>query len=168
MLRARQGARGPAANTRNRLSYYARGNALKRAASRYRPEIIETEHPPADRGLHASFFARNADSGAGAADPIFIVGLPRSGSTLIEQILASHSAGRGHQELADIPRIVMRAQGRERGARTTRAIRRVLAQMSAEDFRRLGEKYLSRYARLPHRQAASSSTRCRTTSGTSA
>ncbi len=87
-------------------------------------------------------FARNEDGGARAADPIFIVGLPRSGSTLIEQILASHSAVEGTHELADIPRIVADLKGRDGDSDNPR-YPAVLAQMTAGDFRRLGEKYLT-------------------------
>jgi len=124
------------------FEYYARGNALKRSTSRYRPEIFELNTRLQIEVCTPALFARNKDGGADAADPIFIVGLPRSGSTLIEQILASHSAVEGTQELADIPRIVMDLQGRdvERGDPRYPA---VLAQMRAEDYRRLGEKYLS-------------------------
>jgi tetratricopeptide (TPR) repeat protein len=124
--------------------YYARGNALKRSTSRYRPEIFELNTRLQIEVCTPAVFDRNKDSGAGAADPIFIVGLPRSGSTLLEQILASHSAVEGTQELADISRIVMDLQGRGRDAeRGDPRYPAVLAQMRAEDYRRLGEKYLS-------------------------
>jgi tetratricopeptide (TPR) repeat protein len=124
--------------------YYARGNALKRSTSRYRPEIFELNTRLQIEVCAPAVFDRNKDGGAGAADPIFIVGLPRSGSTLLEQILASHSAVEGTQELADISRIVMDLQGRGRDAeRGDPRYPAVLAQMRAEDYRRLGEKYLS-------------------------
>jgi tetratricopeptide (TPR) repeat protein len=115
------------------FEYYMRGNALKRASSGYQPELVELNTRQQIEVCTAELFARHRGSGAGAADPIFIVGLPRSGSTLIEQILASHSAVEGTQELADIPRIVAELKGYPA----------VLAQMTAEDYRRLGEKYLS-------------------------
>ena len=95
------------------FEYYARGNALKRAESRYRPEVIELNTRLQIEVCTRELFARNQGGGAHAADPIFIVGLPRSGSTLIEQILASHSAVEGTQELADIPRMVVELQGRD-------------------------------------------------------
>jgi tetratricopeptide (TPR) repeat protein len=124
--------------------YYARGNALKRSTSRYRPEIFELNTRLQIEVCTPALFDRNKDGGAGAADPIFIVGLPRSGSTLLEQILASHSAVEGTQELADIARIVMDLQGRGRDAqRGDPRYPAVLVQMRAEDYRRLGEKYLS-------------------------
>jgi tetratricopeptide (TPR) repeat protein len=124
------------------FEYYARGNALKRAESHYRPEVLELNTRLQIEVCTPELFARNRDSGVRAADPIFIVGLPRSGSTLIEQILASHSMVEGTQELADLPRIVAELKGREPDLDSPR-YPAVLAQMSAADYRRLGEKYLT-------------------------
>jgi len=70
------------------------------------------------------------------------VGLPRSGSTLIEQILASHSAVEGTQELADIPRLVVELRGRDSALDNPR-YPAVLAGMSTEELRRLGRRYLA-------------------------
>jgi tetratricopeptide (TPR) repeat protein len=123
------------------FEYYARGNALKRAASRYRPEVMELNTRLQIEVCTPELFARHQGSGAPAADPIFIVGLPRSGSTLIEQILASHSAVEGTHELADIPRMVVELQGRDWRLENPR-YPGVLAQLSDADFRRFGEKYL--------------------------
>jgi tetratricopeptide (TPR) repeat protein len=123
------------------FEYYARGNALKRAASRYRPEVIEQNTRLQLEVCTRELFARHEDSGTPADDPIFIVGLPRSGSTLIEQILASHTLVEGTHELADIPRMVVELQGRDWRLENPR-YPAVLAQMNGEDFRRLGEKYL--------------------------
>jgi tetratricopeptide (TPR) repeat protein len=124
------------------FEYYVRGNALKRAASHYRPEVLELNTRLQIEVCTPGLFARNKGSGASSADPIFIVGLPRSGSTLIEQILASHSAVEGTHELADIPRIVVDLKGRDADLDNPR-YPAVLAGMSAEDFRALGEKYLT-------------------------
>ena len=124
------------------FEYYARGNALKRSESRYRPEVFELNTRLQIAVCTPEVFARHRHGGAAAADPIFIVGLPRSGSTLIEQILASHSAVEGTQELADIPRIVVDLRGREPEPDNPR-YPAVLAQLTAADYRRLGEKYLS-------------------------
>jgi tetratricopeptide (TPR) repeat protein len=124
------------------FEYYARGNALKRADSHYRPEVLELNTRLQIEVCTADLFARNKGGGVRAADPIFIVGLPRSGSTLIEQILASHSAVEGTHELADIPRIVVELKGRDSDLDYPR-YPQVLAGMSAGDYRRLGEKYLS-------------------------
>jgi tetratricopeptide (TPR) repeat protein len=124
------------------FEYYSRGNALKRSESHYRPEVFELNTRLQIEICTPEVFARHRDGGAPAADPIFIVGLPRSGSTLIEQILASHSAVEGTQELADIPRIVVDLRGRE-SEPDSPCYPTVLAQLSAADYRRLGEKYLS-------------------------
>jgi hypothetical protein len=122
---------------RESFEYYERGNALKRADSRYQPEMIELNTRQQIEICTPELFAR-ASSGSSAADPIFIVGLPRSGSTLLEQILASHSAVEGTQELADIPRIAADLNGRE----TDPLYPATLGTMGAADFRRLGMKYL--------------------------
>jgi tetratricopeptide (TPR) repeat protein len=124
------------------FEYYARGNALKRAELRYRPEIIERNTRLQREVCTRELFARNRASGAPAADPIFIVGLPRSGSTLIEQILASHSQVEGTQELADIPRTVAELQGREWEERAP-PYPGVLARLAPQELRRLGDKYLA-------------------------
>jgi predicted Zn-dependent protease len=122
--------------------YYARGNALKRSESGYRPEIFETNTRKQIEVCTRAFFEARAGWGAKAPDPIFIVGLPRSGSTLIEQILASHSKVEGTQELADIPRIVLDLQGRDPDLDNPR-YPAALADMTEEDFLRLGEMYLA-------------------------
>lgn len=124
------------------FEYYARGNALKRAESHYRPEVLELNTRLQIEVCTPELFARNKESGARVADPIFIVGLPRSGSTLIEQILASHSAVEGTQELADVPRIVVDLKGRDSDLDNP-LYPAVLGGMSAEDYCRLGEKYLT-------------------------
>jgi tetratricopeptide (TPR) repeat protein len=123
------------------FAFYERGNALRRAASRHRPEVHELNTRSQIEVCTPALFAHQAGAGAPAADPIFVVGLPRSGSTLIEQILASHSAVEGTHELAEVPRIVAELKGREADSGDPR-YPRALAEMSGADFRRLGEKYL--------------------------
>jgi tetratricopeptide (TPR) repeat protein len=122
--------------------YYERGNALKRSESRYRPEIIENNTRQQIDTCTREFFAARAGGGAPSNDPIFILGLPRSGSTLVDQILASHSRVEGTQELSDIQRIVLELQGREPDLDTPR-YPGVLADMNPQDFLRLGTKYLA-------------------------
>ncbi len=122
--------------------YYERGNALKRAESRYRPELLELNTRRQIEVCTPEFFARRAGVGDPAVDPIFIVGLPRSGSTLLEQILASHSRVEGTQELAEIPRLALELQGRDPELGNPR-YPGVLADLDAETFRRLGARYLT-------------------------
>ncbi|HEX8756671.1 MAG TPA: sulfotransferase [Steroidobacteraceae bacterium] len=123
------------------FAHYSRGNALKRASGGYRAEAVEASVRSLKEVCSPALFARHAQCGSPARDPIFIVGLPRSGSTLIEQILASHSSVEGTQELADVPRIVAGLQGRESEGGTP-AYPAVLDRMTADDFQRLGEQYL--------------------------
>jgi len=92
-------------------AYYERGNALKRAESHYRAEIIETNTAHQIATCTHDFFLQRRGWGAPDPDPIFILGLPRSGSTLIEQILASHSMVEGTHELSDIQRVALELQG---------------------------------------------------------
>jgi tetratricopeptide (TPR) repeat protein len=122
--------------------YYERGNALKHAESRYRPEITETNTRKQIEVCTARFFAARAGVGVSDRDPIFIVGLPRSGSTLIEQILASHSQVEGTQELYDVSRIVLELQGRHADPSEPR-YPDVLTQLAPEEFRSLGERYMA-------------------------
>jgi tetratricopeptide (TPR) repeat protein len=121
--------------------YYERGNALKKAHNQYRPEPVERNKRLQMRICTAEFFAARQRAGCLDAAPIFVVGLPRSGSTLIEQILASHSQVEGTMELADIPRMVLELQGREAHGEEPR-YPRILGDLELEDFRKLGEKYI--------------------------
>jgi tetratricopeptide (TPR) repeat protein len=121
---------------------YESGNALKRAESHYRPEIIENNTRQQIEVCTREFFAARRGFGLPDADPIFIVGLPRSGSTLLEQILASHSQVEGTQELPTIPQIVASLRGRDPDLNNPR-YPRILTELKAEDIRRLGEQYLA-------------------------
>ena len=121
--------------------YYERGNALKRAQSRYDPIFTQTNTREQIKVCTPGFFAAHAGAGVPDPTPIFIVGLPRAGSTLIEQVLASHSQVEGTQELSDIEHIVRELQGREPDANNPR-YPAVLAELGREDLRRLGEKYI--------------------------
>jgi tetratricopeptide (TPR) repeat protein len=127
--------------------FYERGNALKRAESSYCSEVTETNTRKQIEVCTAEFFSARTGVGAQYEDPIFIVGLPRSGSTLVEQVLASHSQVDGTQELPEIPRLVSGMERRSmEGPRSERGNPRypeVLAHLAPEDFRRLGERYIA-------------------------
>jgi tetratricopeptide (TPR) repeat protein len=122
--------------------YYERGNALKKSQSRYRPEPIERNTRLQKEICTQEFFTARRGAGCDSPDPIFIVGLPRSGSTLLEQILASHSKVEGTMELADIPRLVLDLQGREPDNDNPR-YPALLQTLEPGEFLRLGRKYLS-------------------------
>ncbi len=85
---------------------YAHGNALRRPNENYDPVHTELVHDQIIETISTEFLSQNEGNGHPDDAPIFIVGLPRSGSTLIEQILASHSMVDGTHELPDLPRIV--------------------------------------------------------------
>jgi tetratricopeptide (TPR) repeat protein len=121
---------------------YERGNASKRAESRYRPEIIENNTRQQIDVCTPEFFAARCNWGNPAPDPIFIVGLPRSGSTLLEQILASHSAVEGTQELGLVQQIVAGLRGRDADLDNSR-YPRVLRELPAEEFRQRADQYLA-------------------------
>jgi tetratricopeptide (TPR) repeat protein len=123
------------------FDHYARGNALRRKLIRYDADD-NAAHVERSRKLFTrEFFAARKGSGFHAPDPIFVVGLPRSGSTLIEQILASHPLVEGTQELADIT-MIARTVGRRTTRAETSAYPRALEKFSADELRALGEKYL--------------------------
>lgn len=85
---------------------YDRGNRLRRPHESYDPVQTEVVHDQIIDTITPEFLEANRGFGEPDPAPIFIVGLPRSGSTLIEQILASHSQVDGTQELPDLPRII--------------------------------------------------------------
>jgi len=124
------------------FGYYERGNALKKAESRYRPESIERNAHLQISVCTAEFFRARQGMGCASAAPIFIVGLPRAGSTLLEQILASHSQVEGTTELPEIPRLAQELQGRESTDSNPR-YPGVVRELTAADFQRLGDKYLA-------------------------
>ncbi len=84
------------------FTYYAQGNSLKKAQSRYDSERMHEELAQVKRICDQQLFASRAEFGAASPDPIFILGLPRAGSTLLEQILSSHSQVDGTLELPNI------------------------------------------------------------------
>ncbi len=123
------------------FQYYARGNELKRQECRYRPEFLENLSRLQIATCTAEFFAARRGWGCPDAAPIFIVGLPRAGSTLIEQILASHSAVDGAMELPDIAHLVFNLHDRTRPPDSPR-YPGVLTELGRQDCAQLGENYL--------------------------
>jgi len=122
--------------------YYERGNAFKKSESRFDIGVLERNLQLQASVCNREFLSARSHGGSDRADPIFIVGLPRAGSTLLEQILASHSQVEGTMELADIPRIVQQLCGRENRDAPSR-YPALLAELTVEQRARLGEKYLA-------------------------
>jgi tetratricopeptide (TPR) repeat protein len=126
------------------FAHYAAGNSLRRKLIEYDGAENLGHVARSKRLFTREFFATRTGVGFPARDPIFVVGLPRAGSTLIEQILASHSQVEGTQELPDITMIA-----RIVGKRTTRAgsaYPRALEKFSADELRALGEQYMTQTA----------------------
>ncbi len=124
------------------FTFYERGNALKKTECRYQAELLERNAHQQASVCTREFFAARQGMGCPDRSPIFIVGLPRSGSTLIEQILSSHSQVEGTMELADNPRLVQDLRGLERTDDSNPRYPAVLTELSATDFERLGRQYL--------------------------
>ncbi len=87
---------------------YAKGNALRSAELEHDPATVTAHVDKVIAKFAPEFVAAHSGQGHTAPDPIFILGMPRAGSTLIEQILASHSLVEGTMELPDIPAIAIR------------------------------------------------------------
>ena len=145
------------------FQFYARGNALKKDGVSATSRGARADDRQADRTLHARVLRAAARAMAATIPrPIFIVGLPRAGSTLLEQILASHSQVEGTMELADIPRLVSALDLHASGARypaCSRCFRRTIIAASAKPTFATRDTTASATGR-------SSSTRCRTISAT--
>ena len=122
--------------------YYERGNALKKSECLYSAGALERSLRLQETVCTPQFIAARAGSGCASAAPIFIVGLPRAGSTLVEQILASHSLVEGTAELAEIPQLVQLLAGREQRDSKPR-YPAILAELSADKLRKFGEKFLA-------------------------
>tara|TARA_B000000557_G_scaffold263096_1_gene265192 strand:+ start:300 stop:2306 length:2007 start_codon:yes stop_codon:yes gene_type:complete len=123
------------------FSYYERGNKNKRIQSRYVSDDLTKEFQAQKKVFTNDFVEKNSDNGFLAADPIFIVGLPRAGSTLLEQILASHSQVDGTMEL---PNILSLAQKLRRGERLSSKNHypEVITKLSSKTLREFGETYI--------------------------
>jgi predicted Zn-dependent protease len=124
------------------FAHYAGGNALRRAEIPYdgggNTRLVQRSLALYRR----EFFAQRAGSGCPAPDPIFVLGLPRSGSTLLEQILASHSQVEGTRELPDIPGFALELGAREAPGQPA-AYPQSVARLGLHALAALGERYLA-------------------------
>jgi tetratricopeptide (TPR) repeat protein len=128
---------------RESFQHYETGNALRRKSHPYRAGDNTRLTLSARTLFTRQFFTDRAGWGAPASDPIFIVGLPRSGSTLLEQILASHSLVEGTMELQAIPQIA-RELNTGHGRHPDGDFLQGIAALGRDDVRALGERYLER------------------------
>jgi tetratricopeptide (TPR) repeat protein len=120
-------------------SYYEQGNGTQRRLEKYDPVQTEVMHDAIIKVFDAELLQEKSGGGSTDDSPIFIVGLPRSGSTLIEQILASHSQVEGTSELPYLGRVATSLnRNRADGINYPEAVR----ELSAEHFEALGREYL--------------------------
>jgi cytochrome c-type biogenesis protein CcmH/NrfG len=124
---------------------YARGNALRRVDEPFSIEAFERRARRIRAFFTAEYFRERAHAGNPSRAPIFIVGLPRSGSTLIEQILASHSQVEGTMEL---PNIINLAYEFDDRLTTRDGYPETMGGASAEQLHALGTRYLAETATL--------------------
>lgn len=129
------------------FAHYAAGNALRSAELQHEPDTVTAQVDHVVRTVTPEFLAARKGAGHRAADPIFIIGMPRAGSTLIEQILSSHSLIEGTMELPDIPAMAIREarehegrKGKDVGAPWLAAV----ADMAPERLTALGAEYIER------------------------
>ena len=123
-----------ARNPPEAFEHYAKGNALRRNALNYQPGTISARVDKSIAAFTPAVFELRRGSGCPAPDPIFVVGMPRAGSTLVEQILSSHSLVEGTSELPDLPDLA-----RKHGAYPSSVL-----DLNADALRILGEEYLRR------------------------
>lgn len=123
------------------FAHYAKANALRRQSIHYDADEISGHVARSKAFFTPAFFAARASQGCPARDPIFVVGLPRAGSTLIEQILSSHSQIEGTTELPDIIATANRiGERKQRGA--VSLYPEALADLGADEIAALGLAYL--------------------------
>jgi tetratricopeptide (TPR) repeat protein len=127
------------------FAYFRRGNDKRRESEIYDPVELEVATSRNIDVFCQEFISRIEGHGATDSSPIFIVGLPRSGSTLIEQILASHSQVEGTHELADLP-IVVRSIPKPKPGRDRYPDN--LPGMQAPMWKKIGRQYLERTAQF--------------------
>ena len=132
------------------FEHYAHGNQLKKAQSRYDAEHMCEEINDTMKVCSRDLFSRHQGHGCPAPDPIFILGLPRAGSTLLEQVLSSHSQIDGTLELPNILSLSQRLRRRQSDAHS--GYPQVLADLTSEELHAFGKQYIED-TRI-HRQGA--------------
>lgn len=123
------------------FQFYQAGNELKSSKLRFDPEFLEKAMQRQREYCNASLFEAIKGHGVENNDPIFIVGLPRAGSTLLEQILASHSKVDGTMELPNIIALTHQLNGRLMTSDEPR-YPRILSDLKPDIFKKMGAKYI--------------------------
>ena len=134
------------------FAHYAQGNALRRAQLDYSADETTARVDHIRQRYTREFFDARAGCGNASRDPIFIVGLPRAGSTLIEQILSSHSMVEGTMELPEVTSIT-RTLREQADAASEMPYHEALASLDANALHELGERYLE-HTRIQRKTSA--------------
>lgn len=127
------------------FTFYERGNLLKQGVVKHRRDFLEQRVQAQKMVCTRELFEDRGAVGCPAPDPIFIVGLPRAGSTLLEQILASHSMVDGTMELPQIIALSQRLRGplgQTAESEKNPRYPQVLAELDHDYFRRFGEQFI--------------------------
>lgn len=119
------------------FDFFERGNRCKRSVLRYDPREVDVLFESVQRIFHPAFLASHRGVGYGSRIPIFIVGMPRSGTTLLEQILASHPLVRGGGERYTLHRLTRLSGGYPAG----------VVQLDRVDWEVLGRSYVHEIVR---------------------
>jgi hypothetical protein len=122
------------------FEHYRKGNELRRRYFKYDAGNMHEDIMAVKSAFTPTFFSQHENLGCRARDPIFIIGMPRAGSTLVEQILASHSQVEGTMELVEMSEAIVNLMKRHPGKRYPY----LLSDLPPEEFRQLGESYLER------------------------
>ncbi len=125
------------------FDHYNTGNALKKASTHHHEKPLKVRVDSQIEVCTADFLASKQGLGYDAADPIFIVGLPRSGSTLLEQILSSHTQVDGTMELHNVLNLAKRLRGRTPDEDGKPRYPGVLTELEDSYFRRFGEQFIN-------------------------
>ncbi|KAF1716061.1 hypothetical protein CSC74_12925 [Pseudoxanthomonas yeongjuensis] len=120
------------------FDHYRQANAIRGALVPYDPRTTRELALAHEEALTPSFFAERQGRGHPADDPIFIVGIPRSGSTLVEQILASHPLVEGCGELFELQDIAAAITGNGR----EKSLSEAMARLAPNELQALGQRYL--------------------------
>ncbi len=124
------------------FEHYDRGNALKKSITHHHPKPLQARVDSQIDVCTAEFLESKQGLGIDDSDPIFIVGLPRAGSTLLEQILSSHSQVDGTMELHNILNLAKRLRGRSDEADGTPRYPKVLTELDDSYFARFGQQFI--------------------------
>ena len=124
------------------FAHYRKGNELKKAQSRYDADQMSADMAALRAVGDAALFAAREGSGCDARDPIFVVGLPRAGSTLLEQILSSHSMVDGTLELPNILSLAQRLRRAPRDDDGDGAYPQNIAELDSDTLQRFGREYI--------------------------